>query len=273
MHDFEFLRFVTIGQYLPTGSVIHRLDPRARLLAGFLLLAAVTVAPRWTGLAMALIVLLAALMLARIPLGFALKGLLPPLPFIAFLAVLQIFFGPRGAGVPPLWVWGPVSISAASLLNGALLVLRFAVLILTISWLSFCISTTEIVRALDALLAPLTKIGLPTHAFVLMVQVTLRFLPLLAQEAERIAKSQASRGAEWGTGRGGLLRRARQALPLLVPLFLAGLQRAENLALAMEARGYQGGKGRTSMVELRFRRSDAVALSFAIVLATALVLV
>jgi len=267
MHDFEFLRFVTIGQYLPTGSVVHRLDPRARLLAGFLLLAAVTAASRWTGLVMALVLLLAALVIARIPVGYALKGLLPPLPFIAFLAVLQIVFGPRGDAVPPLWTWGPASISTASLLNGALLVLRFAALILTLSWLSFCISTTEIVRALDALLAPLTKIGLPTHAFVLMVQVTLRFLPLLAQEAERIAKSQASRGAEWGTGRGGLLRRARQALPLLVPLFLSGLQRAENLALAMQARGYQGGKGRTAMSPLRFRPPDAAAVALAAALA------
>jgi energy-coupling factor transport system permease protein len=273
MHDFEFLRFVNIGQYLPTGSVVHRLDPRARLLAGFLLLVAVTAAPRWTGLAVALVVLLAALVVARIPVGYALKGLLPPLPFIVFLAVLQILFGPHSDVVTPLWTWGPVFVSAASLLNGAMLVLRFAALILTISWLSFCISTTEIVRALDALLAPLTKIGLPTHAFVLMVQVTLRFLPLLALEAERIAKSQASRGAEWGTGRGGLLRRARQALPLLVPLFLTGLQRAEDLALAMQARGYQGGRGRTSMVELRFRWADAVALGLVVVLAMLIVLV
>lgn len=267
MHDFEFLRFVNIGQYLPTGSVIHRLDPRTRLVAGFLLLAAVTATSHWTGLVVALVGLLAALVIARIPVGYALKGLLPPLPFIAFLAVLQIFFGPRGDAITPLWTWGPVFVSAASLMNGALLVLRFAALILTLSWLSFCISTTEIVRALDALLAPLTRIGLPTHAFVLMVQVTLRFLPLLAQEAERIAKSQASRGAEWGTGQGGLLRRARQALPLLVPLFLAGLQRAENLALAMTARGYQGGKGRTTMLPLRFRPADAALLALATVLA------
>ncbi len=273
MHDFEFLRFVNIGQYLPTGSVIHRLDPRARLVAGFLLLAAITAAPRWTGLVIAFVALLAALVVARIPLGYALKGLLPPLPFIAFLAALQVLFGPRSDAVTPLWTWGPASISTASLLNGALLVLRFAALILALSWLSFCISTTEIVRALDALFAPLTKIGLPTHAFVLMVQVTLRFLPLLALEAERIAKSQASRGAEWGTGRGGLLRRARQALPLLVPLFLTGLQRAENLALAMQARGYQGGKGRTSMAVLRFGRNDGIALALAVVLAIVIILV
>ncbi len=273
MHDFEFLRFVNIGQYLPTGSVIHRLDPRARLAAGLLLLAAVTAASRWTGLVTAFVTLLAALVVARIPLGYALKGLLPPLPFIVFLALLQVLFAPRGEAVTPLWTWGPVFASAAGLLSGALLVLRFAALILTLSWLSFCISTTETVRALDALLAPLTAIGLPTHAFVLMVQVTLRFLPLLALEAERIAKSQASRGAEWGTGRGGLLRRAQQALPLLVPLFLTGLQRAENLALAMQARGYQGGKGRTSMTPLRFRPADAAALALAVGLATLVICV
>jgi energy-coupling factor transport system permease protein len=113
---------------------------------------------------------------------------------------------------------------------------------------------------LASLLRPLTALGLPTHAFVLMVQVSLRFLPLLAQEAERIAKAQASRGAEWGTGRGGLLRRARQALPLIVPLFLTALRRAERLAEAMEARGYHGGQGRTSMVTLRWRAADSVAL-------------
>jgi len=272
MNDFEFLRFVTIGQYLPTGSIIHRLDPRARLLAGLLLLIAVTAAPRGMGLGVALVALFVLLVVARIPIGYALKGLAPPLPFLAFLAALQVLFGPREAA-RLLVVWGPVYISPMSLLNGTLLVVRFAALILTISLTSFCISTTEIVRGLEALLAPFTKIGLPTHDFVLMIQVTLRFLPLLAQEAERIAKSQASRGAEWGTGRGGLLRRTRQAFPLLVPLFLTSLQRAENLALAMEARGYQGGKGRTSMVVLHFRWADAVALSLVVALSTMIVLV
>jgi energy-coupling factor transport system permease protein len=273
MNDFEFLRFVTIGQYVPTGSVIHRLDPRARLVAGFLLLAATTAAPHLAGLGFALLALLVVLVVARIPLGYALKGLIPPLPFILFLAVLQVLFGPQGEGVRLLWAWGPVHVSTVSLLNGALLVVRFVALILTISLVSLCISTTEIVRGLEALLAPLTKIGLPTHDFVLMVQVTLRFLPLLAQEAERIAKSQASRGAEWGTGRSGLLRRTQQAMPMLVPLFLTSLQRAENLALAMEARGYRGGKERTSMVVLRFRWADAVALGAGVVLSAVIVLV
>ena len=273
MNDFEFLRFVTVGQYLPTGSVVHRLDPRTRLLAGVGLLIAATVAPHLLGLGIALATLLIVLMMAQISVGYALKGLLPPLPFVVFLAVLQVFFGPQGVDIDQLLAWGPIHVSWVSLMSGVLLVARFVTLILIISTITFCISTTEIVRGLEGLLAPLTKAGLPTQDFVLMVQVTLRFLPLLAQEAERIAKSQASRGAEWGTGRRGVLRRTRQAMPMLVPLFLTSLQRAENLALAMEARGYQGGEGRTSMIELRFRGVDVVALALTAVITAVVVVI
>ena len=276
MNEFEFQRFVTIGQYLPTGSVIHRLDPRARLLAGALLLLAVTFSPHPVGLGIALLTLLGTLKLARVPLKYALRGLLPPLPFILFLALLQIFLGTQGNAttVPlastsvrlellglPLWLWSRI-------LDALTLLMRFAALILGISLISFCISTTEIIHGLSSLLKPLTLLGLPTHDFVLMIQVALHFLPLLAREAEYIAKAQASRGAEWGIkqkqglGRSllNIFKRVRQALPLLVPLFLTTLRRAENLALAMEARGYSAAK-RTSIATLHFRWADGIALS------------
>ncbi|MGC9399330.1 MAG: energy-coupling factor transporter transmembrane component T family protein [Anaerolineae bacterium] len=262
MSDFEFQRFITIGQYLPTGSVIHRLDPRARLVAAALLIGAVTATSHFSGLGLVFAVIMLALAVARIPLSYALKGLLPPLPFIVILALLQILFGPQEDDALVL-AWNAVRISWADLHMGLMLVGRFAALILTLSLFSFCVSTRELVTGLEALLRPLTALGVPTHDVVLMVQVTLRFLPLLAREAERIAKSQASRGAEWGTGRGGWLKRTRQALPLLVPLFLSGLRRAENLALAMEARCYTGGRGRTSMVVLRFRAVDGLAILLA----------
>jgi energy-coupling factor transport system permease protein len=271
MSDFEFQRFITIGQYLPTDSAIHRLDARARLIAGALLVGAVTAAPHFAGLGLALAMILLALVIARIPLGYALKGLLPPLPFIVILALLQIFFGPQEEDVL-LVAWRFVRISWADLRVGAMLVSRFGALILALSLFSFCVSTRELVSGLDALLKPLTALGLPTHDFVLMVQVTLRFLPLLAREAERIAKSQASRGAEWGTGRGGLFKRTRQALPLLVPLFLTSLRRAENLALAMEARSYTGGEGRTSMQTLQFRAVDGGVIVLVIAITVVAVL-
>ena len=274
MSNFEFQRFVTIGQHLPTGSVIHRLDPRTRLVSGALLVLAITFAPGLLGLGLAVVAVLAALRLARIPLLYALEGLRPPLPFIIILALLQLFLAPQGETA--VWfAWGPVHLTGAGMEQAALLVLRFVALVSTISLLSFCTATTEIVRGLSALLAPLGRLGLPVHDFILMVQVTLRFLPLLAREAERIAKSQAARGADWGTGRGGLLRRTRQALPLLIPLFLTSLRRAENLAVAMEARGYRGGgqEARSSMVELRFRAADGVAFGVALALSSGIVLV
>jgi energy-coupling factor transport system permease protein len=270
--EFEFQRFVTVGQYMPTDSVIHRLDPRARLVGGLLLLGAITAAPSLAGLGAAFAALILLILLARVPLGHALKGLLPPLPFILFLILLQILFSGQGEAEHVLLVLGPVHVTASDLLDGATILLRFAGLILTLTLLSATTSTTQMVRGLDRLTRPLGRLGLPTQDFVLMVQVALRFLPLLALEAERIVKSQASRGAEWGTGRHGLLRRVRQALPILIPLFLVSLERAENLALAMEARGYQSQRQRTSMVAMDFTLADAVALLIAAGVALLIVL-
>lgn len=272
MSNFEFQQFITIGQYVPTGSPIHQLDPRTRLVATGLLLVAITVAPHLCGLALSILAVLGLVLLARIPLSYVWKGLVAPLPFILFLVALQILFNPSSDAQP--WIaYGPIRISATSLIDGAKILLRFPALILTITLLSATTATTEAVRGLDALLRPLAKLGLPVQDLVLMVQVALRFLPLLAREAERIAKSQASRGADWGTGRGGPLSRARQALPILVPLFLVSLQRAENLALAMEARGYRGQARRTSLITLHFNRRDALALMVMALLTVAILVI
>ncbi|MGC9467038.1 MAG: energy-coupling factor transporter transmembrane component T family protein [Anaerolineae bacterium] len=271
MSEFEFQRFLTIGQHLPTGSVIHRLDPRTRLVCGGILLITITLAPSLMGLVIALVVLLALILLARIPMSYALKGLIPPLPFIAFLALLQILFAAGSEATEPLWTWWIIRVSAGSLLSGARLLLRFSALILTVTLFSATTSVTETVRGLESLLSPLAHLGLPVQDLVLLVQVALRFLPLLAREAERIAKSQASRGAEWGTGKGGLLHKIRQALPILVPLFLISLQRAESMAVAMEARGYRSTGRRTSYVSLKLERLDAFAMGI-ILLITLIVL-
>lgn len=263
MNEFEFLRSFAVGHYLPTGSVIHRLDPRARLLAGTLLLLTLAATRQWLGVIVGLGGVLVGLALARIPLRYALRSLLTPLPFIVLLALIQLFFSFHDPAAVPVWALGPVRVYAAGIGAAALLTLRFLALILLLSLWTFCLSSSELVRGLETLFRPLTDWGLPTQDLVLAVQATLHFMPLLAREAERIAKAQASRGAEWGTGRGGLLRRARQMLPILLPLFLTALQRAETLALAMEARGYRG-RGRTSLVELRWRWADSVALVVAV---------
>lgn len=280
MESFEFQRYVTIGQHMPTGSPIHQLDPRTRIVGALLLMLAVTFAPGLPGLAMALVGALILTGVARVPVDYALKGLLAPLPFILFLVALQILLGPtmlpsrqaEEATLAVLWRWGPFTVSTFSIVSGLKILLRFPALILIITLFSVSTSTAEMVHGLTSLLRPLQKLKLPVQDFVLMIQVALRFLPLLAREAERIAKSQASRGAEWGTGRSGLLRRARQALPILIPLFLVSLQRAENLAVAMDARGYRSFSERTSLVQLHFRPKDAVALAGCLILAAAITL-
>lgn len=259
MSEFEFQRRIAIGQYLPTDSPIHRLDPRTRLLAGLTVVLALSITPSLIGLLTAVGVILLFLHLARVPLRYGLNGLKAPLPFIALLALIQALFGTQGQIGTPLWTWGPIHISTSSLLSGAAIVVRFSALILTLSLLSTTLSTTELVRGLRHLLHPLGRIGLPIHDIVLMVQIALRFIPLLADEAERIAKSQASRGANWGTGRGSPIQRTKQALPMLLPLFLTSLERAEAMAMAIEARGYRSRGARTSAVTLKYHVEDAVA--------------
>lgn len=272
MNNFEFMRYVNIGQYLPTGSVIHHLDARARIICFTFLIAAFTFTASGAGLLFGLVVMLTLLTIGRIPLGFALKGLAAPMPFLLIIAVLQVFFNSVNHAGTVLLELGPVIISTMDLWMGGRLVLRFMVLILALGLTSFTLSTSEMIHGLGSLMTPLRRIGLPTHDLVLMVQVTLRFLPYLAQAAEKIAKAQASRGAEWGTGKGGLLTRVRQTIPLLVPLFLISLRKAENLALAMDARGYTG-ENRTSMFESRFRPMDALAILLALLVAVVVIII
>jgi energy-coupling factor transport system permease protein len=272
MSSFEFLRNVTIGQYLPLGSLIHRLDPRTRLVAYTFLLAALTAATHPLGLLLALAGVLVLLSLAHIPLRHALRGLLAPLPFLLILAVLQVFFNAaRGPSLVVLRV-GPVAITLAGLILGGMLLLRFTAIILELSLASYTLSTNELTNALTELLRPLARLGLPVHDLVMIVQITLRFLPALAQTAEQIAKAQASRGADW-EGRGfNVIRRARQVMVILIPLFVTSLRQAENLALAMDARGYGASNARTLRVELHFTWRDALFLAALVIFSGLVVL-
>lgn len=272
MHNFEFLRMVNIGQYLPLQSVLHKLDSRARIIIYFFIILAATFTPHLIGLLIALAVVLMGLLLGRIPLKFALRGLLPPLPFLLILAVLQVFITPHAPEAAALFEVGPVRIYLTGLTTAGMLLLRFVVLILGLGLASYTLSTSEMIHGLESLFSPLTRLGIPTHDLVMVLQVTIRFIPFLAQAAERIAKAQASRGAEWGTGKAGLLARTRQVLPLILPLFLTSLRRAETLALAMDARGYATVTRRTSMQVLVFTWKDGVAILLGILAGLAILL-
>lgn len=260
MSRFEFLRNVPVGQYMPVDSLLHRLDPRARLLGYAWLVLALTFTFQYRGLLLGIGFGLLGLWLGQIPLRFALRAMVSPLPLIFFLAVLQVFLNTSPTTSPVLVPLGRFSITQSDLLAGGLLLLRFTGLVLILSLLSFTLSTSEMSHGLNALLKPFDQLGLPAQDLGMMVQVTLRFLPLLAQTAERIAKAQVSRGADWEGKRGGLLQRVRQVLPLIVPLFLASLHRAENMALAMDARAYGCVRDRGSFYAYQFTAKDFLAL-------------
>jgi energy-coupling factor transport system permease protein len=166
-----------------------------------------------------------------------------------------------------------LNITAAGLLAGAMLLIRFCALILCLSLGSFILSTSELLQGLTRLLQPLNRIGVRTMDFIMVIQVTLRFLPFLAQSAERIAKAQASRGSDWGVKRKGFVNRIRQVVPMIIPLFITSLRRSENLALAMDARAYGVLPQRTSMTELDFKWRDAVAVLLSIMVSLAIFLV
>lgn len=273
MSDFEYLRNFPIGQVVPGDSPIHRLDPRARILLFSLVLGAAIFSIHPWGLLLALAMVVAGLRLARLPLKYALRSLLSPLPFLLILAALQVLFNALPDTGLVLLRIGPLAITPADLLAGGMLLLRFAVLVLGISFATQVLSTSELSHGIEELFAPLEKIGLPVHDGVMALVVAVRFLPFLAQSAERIAKAQAARGAEWAQGKGGLVGRVRMLLPLLVPVFVTSLRRAETMALAMDARGYASRAHPTALVELHFRRRDGLAVGIALGLAAAILLI
>jgi energy-coupling factor transport system permease protein len=260
MSQFEYLNRISLGQYLPAGSIIHRMDPRSKILGYTIMILALTLTKQITGLLAAIILIILLLESSKIPISFALRGLMQPLPFIIFLAILQLFITPYPSGDRLLFSYGILSVSATSLRFSILLLIRFSGLILLLTLASATLSTLEMIYGLDLLLKPLNKIGIRTNSIAMVVQIMLRFIPFLAINAEKIAKSQASRGAGWDDPKGGVFQRARQFFPLIIPLFSTSLQQADNLTNAMMARGYGININRTGLREYRISWKDLVFL-------------
>ncbi len=270
-NEFEFLRGLPFGPYLPVDSPLHRLDPRTRILLVILFMIALLSARHPEGLLLGIAVILAGWRIARVPFEPLWRGWLSVLPFLLLLAVLQVLFR-VGRDPDVLLRIGSLVISSADLWAGAAVLLRFGGFMAVLGLAAASLSESEITRGLEALLRPLSVLHVPVQDFVMAVQVTLRFFPLLAQTAERIAKAQASRGADWQPKGWNLVQRARQIVPVIVPLFIASLRRAENMALAMDAPGYGSLPLRTSLVTLRFHLADALALVGAVGIGLAVML-
>jgi energy-coupling factor transport system permease protein len=259
MNEFEFLRGLPFGPYLSTSSPILRFDPRTRILAVIILMVALLLTHAPLGIMVGLVGSWLIWWVGRVPFEPLRRSWVTAFPFLLILALIQIVFHTGGEGA----VWftvGPVAISGADLWAGVILILRFSAFIALLGLAAASLSESEITHGLQSLLHPLNYLHIPASDFVMAVQVSLRYFPLLAQSAERIAKAQASRGADWRPAGWNLVQRARQIVPMVVPLFVTSLRRAENMALAMDARAYGSLPVRTSLVSLAFRRRDALAL-------------
>jgi energy-coupling factor transport system permease protein len=266
MENFELLRNVTIGQYIPTDSVVHRLDPRAKLLSAIFLTLAISFNVSIIANLLFLLLMFGLALLSRVPLSYIMRGFLLGLPVLAFVILMQFLF--LGRVEPPgaiYFEWGWFRVTRYSLHLIIISLLRIVSLIFLTSLMTMTSTTTELTHGVESLLKPFRRLGVPSHELALILMITLRFVPTLAEEMERIMKAQASRGADIGGRRMWRPDKiARSILPLLVPLFISAFRRAEDLILAMEARGYVSGEGRTKFIELESRMIDFAVVAVTI---------
>lgn len=271
--DFELLRNVTIGQYIPTGSVIHRLDPRTKILAGLAMLLGVSLSSKVLPVTLLLLLIIGVAWLARIPLSYLARGLVLGLPVLIFVFGLQLLF--QGMAEPAgavYFQWGWFRITRFSLQLITVGVFRILGFIFLTSLITMTATITELTHGMESLLQPFRRFGVPSHELALINMIALRFVPTLAEEMERVMKAQASRGGTIGQQKFWRPDKAARAyLPLIVPLFLNGLRRAEELVYAMEARCYMGGDARTKFIVLKSQMRDYAVVIGTVALMTFIV--
>ncbi len=260
------IRDITIGQYYPTNSVIHRLDPRVKLIGTLLYIISLFLfGPSYfvrsiLGYALAATVLFTIIKISKVPFRFILRGLKPVLFLLMFTVVFNIFLTP---GERELFRWKFIRITDTGLKTAFLMGLRLVLLILGSSLMTFTTTPNQLTDGLERLLNPLKKIKVPVHEVAMMMSIALRFIPILLEETDKIMKAQQARGADFETG--NLFQRAKAMIPILVPLFVSAFRRAGDLAMAMEARCYRGGEGRTKMKPLIYQKKDYTAFIYFII--------
>ena len=262
----KMLKDITIGQYFPGKSVVHRLDPRFKIIITGVFIAMLFSADSFLGLAVGGIFLIISFLLSKIPFKLMLKSLKPIIPIILFTSVLNIFFLD---GVP-LVKLGFIKITDEGLRTSAFMIIRIIALIMGSSLLTYTTSPITLTDAIERLLSPLKKIKLPVHELAMMMTIALRFIPTLIEETDKIMSAQKARGADMETG--SLVQRAKALTPILIPLFVSAFRRAEELATAMECRCYQGGEGRTRLRQLHSTGGDFFALGLSVIFLNAVLL-
>lgn len=240
-----------IGQYVPTQSLIHRIDPRTKITIIFIYVIIVFFANNVLSYSILTAFAALTILLTKIPMRFILKGLTPIWFLIIFTFVLHVFVNNTGTVYFEVFNF---QFFTGGLVQGFAISMRFFLLILVTSLLTLTTTPMEITDALEVMLHPLKKVKFPIHELALMMSISLRFIPTLMQETDKISKAQASRGVDFRTG--PFKQRIKAIVPLLIPLFVSAFKRAEELAMAMEARGYNGGEGRSKLRELQFKKHD-----------------
>lgn len=256
------IKDITIGQYFPLNSPVHRLDPRSKLLFTVAYIIIVFVANNFVSLFFCLAAAAVVIALSRVPVKTVLKSLKPILLIIIFTSVLQIAYVKSGITIVDFW---KIHITSGGILTAVFVTLRISLLILMSTMLTYTTSPTSLTNGLERSFAPFKKIGLDFHTITMIMTIALRFIPTLIEEVDKIMNAQKSRGANFSEG--SLLKRAKALIPLFIPLLFNSIRRAYELANAMTCRCYNGGKGKTTMNALKFAGRDYIALA-----ATALII-
>lgn len=264
------LKDITLGQYFPGQSVIHRLDPRTKLTMLVVYIVALFLAEGWVSYGLVFVFLAVVIRLSTIPLKSILRGMKPLVMILIFTGVLNLFFTQDGEVLVKFWV---LTVTSGGLSRALMMMARILMLISGTFLLTYTTSPIALTDGLEALMNPLKKVGVPVHELSMMMCIALRFIPTLIEETDKIMSAQKARGADFESG--SLTDRAKALIPILVPLFISAFRRADELATAMECRCYQGGEGRTKMKQLHYHREDflsycagAVLLAVVIVLKT-----
>ena len=260
------MRDITLGQYFPTDSLIHRLDPRVKIISLIAYIVLVFCTFNYYALALMGASVFAIVLMTKVPLKMYLKSLKVIIVIVLITSILNLFYGTG----EPIFQWWIIKVTWAGIHNAVFVCVRIVCLILLSSVLTFTTSPTDLTDALERLMKPLTVFHIKVHEIAMMMTIALRFVPTLLEETDKIIAAQKARGADMESG--SLFSRIRAMVPVLVPLFVSAFRRAYELAVAMECRCYRGGDGRTRMKQLHMSKRDAAAIALGIVLIAGIVL-
>lgn len=262
------LRDITLGQYFPGDSWIHRLDSRVKIIATLIFVVALFIVDDIIGFLVALGALAAVIIISKVPLSFILKGMKPIFLIVACTFILNLFMIKGGEVLVEL---GPLHIEEKGVYTAFFMAARLILLIIGSSLLTLTTKPISLTDGIEALLSPFSKIGVPAHDLAMMMTIALRFIPTLLEETDKIMKAQQARGADFESG--NLIRRAKSLIPILIPLFIGAFRIAHDLAMAMEARCYRGGQFRTRLHAMKLGKNDAAAIVMLVIFLAAVILI